>query len=170
MFSIELDILDNIDKSNISTRSIDGTSIEEILINICDELYRYSEIITFSIDGFDKDWQNLYVDPDLCMLMEDLPGLVNFMNNEKLSEFQFGFPEQHIQRILIIRRIPSGLKIICNDFLSKNLDLTEELCQPEYFRKLLQKLISKIRLIIDKVCPIAYGNSIFQDWLKQVQL
>jgi hypothetical protein len=170
MFSIELDILDKIEQSNSATRLIEGTSIEEVLMSICDELDRHSEIITFSVNGFNKDWQNISINPDLCMLMEDLPGLVNFMNNEKLAEFQFGFPEQHIQRILIIRRVPSGLKIICNDWLYENQDLTEELFQIEYFRKLLRKLVAKIWLIIDRVCPIVYENSIFQDWVKQVQL
>jgi hypothetical protein len=170
MFSIKLDILDNIETPNSSIQSINGTAINEVLMNICDEFYQHLEIITFSINGFDKDWKNLSIDPDLCMLMEDLPGLVHFINNEDLPEFQFGFPEQHLQRILTVKRVASGLKVSCSDWLSKSVELTEELLQPEYFKSLLKELVEKIRLVIDKLCPVAYENNIFQDWLKQTQL
>ena len=170
MFSIKLDILDEIEKSDTSTKSINGAATNEVLMNICDEFYQHLEKINFSINGFDKDWTNLSIDPDLCMLMEDLPGLINFMINEDSPEFQFGFPEQHLQRILTIKRVAGGLKISCSDWLSKSSELTEELLQPEYFKGLLKELVEKIRLIVDKLCPVAYENTIFQDWLKQTQL
>ncbi len=118
MFSIKLNVSDSLEKREDSTPSMAESSINETLMEICNELNHYPEMINFSISGFGKDWSNLNIDSDLCMFLEDMPGLVNFLQNEDLPEFQFGFPEQHLQRMLTVVRVSSGLKISCSDWLS----------------------------------------------------
>jgi hypothetical protein len=170
MFSIQLNISDSLEKREGSTPSMDESSINETLMEICNELNRYPKMINFSMSGFGKDWSNLNLDSDLCMFMEDMPRLVNFLQDEDLQEVQFGFPEQHLQRMLTVVRVPSGLKISCSDWLSASQELTEELIQPEDFKNLLHELVAKIHLVLDKVYPDLCSNRFFKEWLQQVHI
>jgi hypothetical protein len=170
MFSIKLDVLNDVEKQILSTSSIPDSSLNEVLMEICNQFSRYPDIIKLSISGFDKNWSNINIDSDLCMLMEDMPKLVKFIQNTDVQESQFGFPEQHIQRILTIVRISSGLKISCSDWLSENSEVKEELIKTEDFLNLLRILVQRIQLAVDKVCPVAHDNRFFKDWLQQVQL
>jgi hypothetical protein len=170
MFIVNLSILGALEKPLASSLSDQSSSINEVLMEICNELYKYSEMIVFSINGFDKDWSNLMIDPDLCMFMEDMPGLVNFINNKEVLEFQFGFPEQHLQRILTATRVSNEFQISCSDWLSESSEQIKETIRPEDLRKTLQELVKKIRVIVDQIHPTAYENTYFKDWLNQVEV
>jgi hypothetical protein len=39
------------------------------------------------LDLFDKDWSLLEIDPDLCMLLDDLPGLVSFLQTSDREDY-----------------------------------------------------------------------------------
>lgn len=170
MFSIDLNISSNVDEQMLSNSSLSESSMDEILMEICNEFNCHSSIIRFSIVGFDKDWSNIDIESDLCMLMEDMPALVEFIKNKDIQELQFGFPEQHIQRILTIIRVSSGVKISCSDWLSENPEVKEELMKTEEFMDLIRQLVQKIQLAVDRICPSAYENKFFKDWLQQVQI
>lgn len=170
MFSIKLNVLNNVEGLKIPTSSISHSSINEMLIDICNEFQYYPELIAFSITGFNKDWSNININSDLCMLMEDMPQLVNFIQNKDLHEFQFGFPEQHIQRIFTAVHTSNGMKIYCSDWLSKNPEVTEEFILTSDFIHLLHELVETIKLAVDRVCPVAHDNIFFKDWLQQVQI
>jgi hypothetical protein len=170
MFSIKLNVSNNVEKSKITTSSISNSSMNEVLMEICNEFHRYPELITFSISGFDKDWSNININSDLCMLMEDMPQLINFIKNKDLQEFQFGFPEQHIQRMFTVVHTSNELKISCSDWLSKNPEVTEEFVKTSDLLSLLHELVEKIKLAVDRVYPVAHDNIFFKDWLQQVQM
>ncbi len=172
MFTVNLNILGALEKSLVSSLPNQNSSMNEVLMEICNELCKYSELIDFSISGFGKDWSDLMIDPDLCMFMEDMPGLVNFINNKEVLEFQFGFPEQHLQRILTATRVLNGFQISCSDWLSETADQdqTKEIIQSEDLKKTLQELVKNICIVVEQVYPIAYENVYFKDWLNQVEL
>ena len=172
MLSIRLNILDTLEDTanNTNISFLHSSSITEVLMEICDELQRYSEQIAFSITGFEKDWSLLDIETDLCMLMEDLPDLVNFINNSDIEEYQFGFPEQHLQRILTIKRFDGSFKIVCSDWLAKSSEQSVEIIPEQDLRQLLHKLVYDVSIVIKKICPSAFSNSFFQDWLIKVKI
>jgi hypothetical protein len=168
MFSMELNV-SNLTKELVApSSSIQGSHIIEVLVSICDELSRYPEKIVFSVSGFGKNWDNLNMDSDFCMLMGHLPDLVDFVLNDSIKEFQFGFPEQHMQRILTIERVVDSFRIVCSDLLSADDLRTEEFMKPDDFRDLLRRLVKQVQLTVKEVCPSAYGNIAFNNWLLQI--
>ncbi len=170
MFSIKLAVSDNIEKLKDSILSLSNESINDVLMEICDELHHYQETIVFSVSGFDIDWLNIDIDPDLCMLMIDMPYLVNFLKNKDLPKYEFGFPEQHIHKIFIAVHTPDGLKFSCTDCLDESPAKIDEFMQTSDFINLLRELVKNIKLALDRVCPVAYENIFFQEWLQQVQI
>jgi hypothetical protein len=142
--------------------------ISEVLVSICDELSRYPKSIIFSVNGFGKNWDNLNIDSDFCMLMGHLPDLVDFVLNDSIKEVQFGFPEQHMQRILTMEKISGSFRVVCSDLLSIDDSHAEEFMKPDNFRNLLQRLVNQVKFAVQEVCPAAYNNSAFKNWLLQV--
>lgn len=168
MFSMELKV-SNLTKELVDSSSlIQGSHIIEVLVSICDELSRYPEKIIFSVSGFGKNWDNLNMDSDFCMLMDHLPDLVDFVLNDSIKEFQFGFPEQHMQRILNIERVVDSFRIVCSDLLSADDLRTEEFMKPDDFRDLLRRLVKQVHLVVTEVCPTAYDNTAFNNWSLQI--
>lgn len=168
MFSMELKV-SNLTKELVDSSSlIQGSHIIEVLVSICDELSRYPEKIIFSVSGFGKNWDNLNMDSDFCMLMDHLPDLVDFVLNDSIKEFQFGFPEQHMQRILTIERVVDSFRIVCSDLLSADDLRTEEFMKPDDFRDLLRRLVKQVHLAVTEVCPTAYDNTAFNNWSLQI--
>lgn len=139
-------------------------------MGICAELHHYPEQVRFSIHGFGKDWSLLEIELDLCMLLEDLPGLIRFLKKGDHQEYQFGFPEQHVQRLFTITRLPNGFKIACSDWLASSTEVSEELIQPSELEQLLHTFTANISLAVDRVCPSARANRFFQDWRRQVEI
>jgi hypothetical protein len=172
MFSINLDVADTLKQAagNTAISLSESTSMTEVLMGICAELQHYPKQICFSIHGFGKDWSLLEIDPDLCMLMEDLPGLISFLKKSDSPEYQFGFPEQHVQRMFTITRLPNWLKISCSDWLASSTEVSEELIQPSELEQLLHTFTANIFLVVDRVCPSAHANRFFQDWRGQVEI
>jgi hypothetical protein len=168
MFSIELNA-SNITREISSSSSLQQEShISEVFIAICNELSRYPKSIIFSVSGFGKNWDNLNIDSDLCMLMDDLPYMVDFALNDSVKEVQFGFPEQHIQRIFTMEKVASSFRIICSDLLSLDDSHTEEFIKPEDFKNLLRRLVEQVQFVVKEVYPVAYDNAAFNNWLLQV--
>jgi hypothetical protein len=168
MFSMELNVL-NLTRDLVDSNSLlQESHIIEVLMSICDELSRYPETVIFSMSGFGKNWDNLNIDSDFCMLMDCLPDLVDFVLNDSIKEFQFGFPEQHMQRILTIERVVDSFRIVCSDLLSADDLRTEEFMKPDDFRNLLRRLVKQVQLTVKEVCPSAYDNIAFNNWLLQI--
>ena len=138
-------------------------NIISLLSDVCEELSKIREI-HFSVGGFGlADWR-ASVWMDLCVVLEQLPAIVNALMRED-REFALDFFEQSLERTLRFVRHGSSLTVTC---VSRHAGWAPDPASVEMpvadFEDMLANLVKEFGRLVQGVCPQQARHPWFLEW------
>lgn len=145
-------------------------SIIAALIDIC-QCIDESDKWEFTVNGFDIKW-NSFIYADLCIVLEDLPYLVEWLSCNKTVGGILEFPEQGIQRYIDITRIDeTHLSFKCSDYFNPITYPVVETIHILDFILMLRNLVDNFMVAARECTPMRfYNEKMIGEWLDSIKM